>query len=357
MATFTMTIRGDQLGTYTSLNGTGNTSDASGRTVTLSNVEAVGTASDTYTITIEQANGGETEYRNGQFITITDENGDIVVPRTSVQPDDEQGLGAGDQHLILFQQRFFIQLSGVPVGPESVSLNSNIDEVGITTIGDNDGNLDFVDVVTTFPCFAEGTLIDTLNGPKACEALVAGDVVETQNGAETLIWVGQRTLDFSQSAHNDRPVLIKAHTFGKGLPKRDVMVSPQHKILMEGEAVQDLFGCSHVLAPAKGLLDHPGVRWMQGKKRVTYVSMLFAEHQVVRAEGLEMESLYPGPYALRTLGAEMRAEVNGALSESAKLGNAGYGPHAHRALSVREANMLVEKMQSNGDGYNCKRVA
>lgn len=62
MATVTLTLRGDQLGTYDSLSANGNNA---GRKVNLEGVKALGTGSDTYTVVVEQVNNGVTEFQNG----------------------------------------------------------------------------------------------------------------------------------------------------------------------------------------------------------------------------------------------------------------------------------------------------
>ncbi|KJZ20371.1 hypothetical protein [Loktanella sp. S4079] len=107
MPTVTLSLRGDQIGTYSSLRGIGNNT---GRKVDLSDVQAVGTSSDVYTVVVEQVNAGVTEFQNGQFVTILDSNGNIVMPRTSINPDAEQGKAAGDEHLIIIQSNFLIDL-------------------------------------------------------------------------------------------------------------------------------------------------------------------------------------------------------------------------------------------------------
>ena len=93
MAYFEFTLRGDQIGTFTSLSGTGNGVD---RVVTLNDVSALGASTELFTIRVDQVNENSTEFSNGQLITILESTGNVVMSQTGVQPDIEQGLGAGD---------------------------------------------------------------------------------------------------------------------------------------------------------------------------------------------------------------------------------------------------------------------
>ena len=64
MATVILQLRGDQLGTFSSLSGTGNGVD---RVVTLEDVEALGTAAQMFEVTVEQVFSGYTQFEIFQF--------------------------------------------------------------------------------------------------------------------------------------------------------------------------------------------------------------------------------------------------------------------------------------------------
>jgi hypothetical protein len=90
--------------------------------------------------------------------------------QTGIQPDIEQGLGAGDEHLIIPSTGFLIDLTGLEPGPQQVQY-AFVHEAAQTGLGDNDGELDFADTVANFPCFATGTLIRTPDGDCLVETL------------------------------------------------------------------------------------------------------------------------------------------------------------------------------------------
>lgn len=146
-------------------------------------------------------------------------------------------------------------------------------------------------------CFTPGTLINTPDGPRPVEALRAGDAVQTRdNGAQPLIWVG-RTL---MSAHDlicrphVRPILIRRDAFGPGKPCRDMHVSPQHRILISGPMAAVLYGESEVLAAAAHLVDDAFVLVDHTVRRVIYVHVQCATHEVLISDGLPTESYNPG---------------------------------------------------------------
>ena len=51
-----------------------------------------------------------------------------------------------------------------------------------------------------------------------------------------------------------RPIRIRAGTLGNGLPEADLIVSPQHRVLVRSGIARTLFGADEVLVAAKQLL-------------------------------------------------------------------------------------------------------
>jgi hypothetical protein len=164
----------------------------------------------------------------------------------------------------------------------------------------------------SFPCFARGTLIQTESGSIPVEALRVGMKVTTRdNGAQEVRWIGSRVLGGrSLAAHpNLRPVRISAGALGMGLPERDLVVSPQHRVLVRSRIAQKMFGCAEVLVAAKQLLQIEGIDIAQDIDSVEYFHILFDRHEIVLSEGAETESLFTGKEALQSIGASAREEI------------------------------------------------
>ncbi len=148
------------------------------------------------------------------------------------------------------------------------------------------------------PCFARGTPILTPDGRRPVEEIAVGDLVITRDlGPQPVLWAGHRALgprDFALRP-DFRPIRLAPGYWGD----RALMLSPQHAVLVEGVLMR-----SRHLAEA----GH-GARVMKGKRRVIYHHILLPRHGLVRAAGVWVESLYPGPEALRALAADQRRAI------------------------------------------------
>ncbi|MCP4820760.1 MAG: Hint domain-containing protein [Shimia sp.] len=151
-------------------------------------------------------------------------------------------------------------------------------------------------------CFTTGTGILTPRGERSVESLRAGDLVCTlDNGPQPIVWIGATTLSHAELLANPKlmPVLVGAQALGT---ERSLLVSPQHGLILPGT--------DDVLVRAKHLNRFvTGARVARGKRGVTYVHMMFEDHQIVFSNGYPSESLYPGPMALRAMTPDAQAEV------------------------------------------------
>lgn len=162
------------------------------------------------------------------------------------------------------------------------------------------------------PCFAGGTLIRTLSGERPVEALQPGDLVVTaDHGAQPLRVVLSTTLGPGRLIADPslRPIRIAAGALGQGTPRRDLLVSPQHRVLVRSRIAERMFGSPEVLVAAKHLLGLPGIAVAEDVASVSYYHLVMDAHEVVESEGALTESFYPGPEGLKTLTAAARAEI------------------------------------------------
>jgi len=165
-------------------------------------------------------------------------------------------------------------------------------------------------------CFTPGARIATPDGPRLVETLRPGDLVDTRDhGPRPLLWVGATDVGVAKlrAAPRFRAVRIRAGALGNGRPRRDLVVSQQHRIMLSGWRIELLFGKRQVLAAAKHLVGMPGVTLDPPTRPLRYLHLLFDRHEIVRAEGLCVESFRPGIESLATLSAEMQAEVHSVL--------------------------------------------
>lgn len=162
------------------------------------------------------------------------------------------------------------------------------------------------------PCFTPGTLIDTPTGPRLVEDLRAGDLVRTRdNGTQTIRWIGSVALSPSRLdlQPNLRPIRIAAGALGPSLPSRDLVVSPQYRVLVSSRIAERMFGCVEVLVAAKHLIGLPGVEVLRQEVTLTYIHMLFDRHDLVLSNGTWTESLLPRDRAITGLAAAAQREI------------------------------------------------
>ncbi|WP_343117376.1 Hint domain-containing protein [Ostreiculturibacter nitratireducens] len=144
-------------------------------------------------------------------------------------------------------------------------------------------------------CFVAGTMILTPEGERPVEDLSAGDLVLNARGEPVrLLWNGRRRVMPDEFGRHPqlRPVRIPQDHFGPGKPGRPLLVSPQHRVWIEGWAVELLIGAEAALVPAIHLVDGD-VRQVGGDEAVVYHHLLFEEHEIVVSNGLPTESLQP----------------------------------------------------------------
>jgi len=188
--------------------------------------------------------------------------------------------------------------------------------------------------VSSVPCFVAGTLIETERGRVAVENLAPGDMVLTHdNGPQPLRWVGRRVVD----AEGDfAPIHIRANALGQ---HADLMVSPQHRILIRDPLAELLFEHPEVLVSAKDLVDGAHITVREGGT-VEYVHILFDAHQVVFSEGLASESFLPGPQISASFESEIAAEIYALFPDLDPVSGSGYPPSVRRVLKGWEARVL-----------------
>lgn len=220
-------------------------------------------------------------------------------------------------------------------------------EHGFVTYFDQDdnnvGTMEFHNIENVVPCFTPGTRIATPKGEKLVEDLKAGDrVITRDNGIQEIRWIGAKVMDWKAVAVNPHlnPVLIRAGALGNGLPERDMMVSPNHRILVANDRTALYFDEREVLAAAKHLVDNRGVELVE-PAGVTYIHFMFDHHEVVLSDGAWTESFQPGDHSLKGIGNAQRQELFELFPElETREGIEDYAA-ARRILKKHEARMLV----------------
>ena len=191
------------------------------------------------------------------------------------------------------------------------------------------GEKNSMTIQDTVVCYLAGTLIETPDGPRPIESLQPGNpVITLDHGPMPLRWAGRFTV-FGRGPL--APIRIAAGALGN---RRDLLVSPNHRILLRAPQVELLFGAPEVLVPAKALVNGTTIH-AAPMRRVTYHHLLLDGHQAIVAEGIASESLFAGDVTLEILDADTVTSLTqtGVLDTRDRL--------CRPVLSVTEARLLA----------------
>ena len=160
-------------------------------------------------------------------------------------------------------------------------------------------------------CFTPGTRVATLKGEILVEKLAAGDKVVTRdNGIQDIRWAGSKKIDWRiMTAYPHlKPVLVRQGSLGNDLPERDLMISPNHRILVANERT----------------------------------ALHFDRHEVVLSDGIWTESFQPTDTSLKGFGNSQRAEIFEIFPDLETAGGRASFGAARKTLTKKEAAVLVE---------------
>jgi hypothetical protein len=140
-----------------------------------------------------------------------------------------------------------------------------------------------VNETATNPCFAAGTLILTTRGEIPVEELAIGDLLITRDGEEQpIIWIGIRRVENIQHFRRPeavRPIIIEAGALADNMPARNLAVSPDHALYLDG-----------LLVPATELINWNSIRPDQRVNNITYYHLELPSHGIIFAESTPTES-------------------------------------------------------------------
>lgn len=216
---------------------------------------------------------------------------------------------------------YLIFIDGAP--PAGVTL----DVVGVVEDADSKPHSE---LGGTIVCFAAGSLIETEDGPRKIEKLIPGDRVMTRDaGYQPLRWIGRTRVP---ARGRLAPVVIEAGAMGNSC---DLLLSPQHAVLLTDWRAQLLYGADDVLVRAIDLVGQDGIHQREGGF-VTYCHILFDAHHLVQAAGIWSESLYPGDMTCQSVNSAARAEIESLFPDLAT-----FGPKSALCLRRYEARCLA----------------
>lgn len=147
---------------------------------------------------------------------------------------------------------------------------------------ENPGEWHLDDVSLTLYCFLPGVCIRTPSGETVVENLKRGDLVVTFDGRTVPVtWVGRQTVStvFADPLRV-LPIRIKAGALGENVPSRDLLLSPDHALFIDGVLV-------HAGALVNGTTI---VRERNVPEILTYYHVEVDDHALILAENTPSET-------------------------------------------------------------------
>ena len=162
------------------------------------------------------------------------------------------------------------------------------------------------------PCFTPEVLLATQRGAVPAGQIRVGDMLQTaDNGYQPVIWVGKRHLAASELAQHPHLKPYCLQPGGLLTPERPMLLSPQHRLLVNRSSFgQDwLKDESFLSAKLLAEVDVQCSQRLLADCGVTYVHLMTERHEVIFAEGIATETFWPGPEAIRGLSEADRREL------------------------------------------------
>jgi len=192
--------------------------------------------------------------------------------------------------------------------------------------------IDF-DAISDVPCFIQGTRIQTAHGALPVETLKKGDAVITRDrGVQKIRWIGRKKV---QTTVADAPVHIAKGAIGND---SDLLLSPDHRVLLSGWRCRKIAGADEVTAAARDLMNGRDICQTTGGP-IEYFHFAFDNHEIIIANGAFAESFHPGSVSAEDVSVKTREDL---VSAFPVIGAdpASYGPKVRPETKPHEARMI-----------------
>ncbi|MCB1338385.1 MAG: Hint domain-containing protein [Maritimibacter sp.] len=193
---------------------------------------------------------------------------------------------------------------------------------------------------------AQSSVVETARGPVLARDLRLGDKVVTRDkGLQSIRWIGESTVMYGEpdAAPDDmtgpRPIRIRAGAHGTSADAGNLVVAPGQRLLVRNPLNELLFATDEVMAEAGDLTHLADIdavpravgRWMH---------LLLDSHELLRVNGIWMESFAPDMWAIRVAYPEEWHQITEAMPRLKYESTAANYVEARLSLDDREARLI-----------------
>lgn len=157
-------------------------------------------------------------------------------------------------------------------------------------------------------------------------------VVTRDNGLQRVYWVGRRDVGYREMQADRllRPVFIAKGSLGNDQPKQNMVVSPEHRMLIR-PGLSFLPTDEELLVAVRHLINHRTIKTV-GMLGVSYIHFMCSKHQVILANGAWTETFHPDDETMRGLGSAQKQELIDLFPSIETIGAARAFPAARKIL-------------------------
>lgn len=195
---------------------------------------------------------------------------------------------------------------------------------------------------------APSSVVETARGPVLARDLRLGDKLITRDkGFQPLRWVGESTVIYGdpeakapeKDAVRHGPVRIRAGSQGSNPDAGNLVVAPGQRLLTRNRLNELLFATDEVMVGAGDLTHLDGIDTVP-RDVGRWVHLLLDSHELLRVNGIWMESFAPDMWAIRVAYPDEWHDITEAMPRLKYENTAANFVEARLSLDAREARLI-----------------
>lgn len=195
---------------------------------------------------------------------------------------------------------------------------------------------------------AQSSVVETARGPVLARDLRLGDKLITRDkGLQPLRWIGESTVLYGDPAADATaetgtrrgPVRIRAGAHGCNPDAGNLVVAPGQRLLVRNSLNELLFATDEVMASAADMIHLDGIDFVP-RDVGRWVHLLLDSHELLRVNGIWMESFAPDMWSVRVAYPDEWHEITEAMPRLKYENTAANYVEARLSLDAREARLI-----------------